>query len=290
MRCELFAWVARQTDLSLNLQGFLLRLVALADEDGRITLTQVEIARGVGLSERQTRTLLKEAATAKAIVRTRRGGAGAGRICDAITFSPEATGNIAPVATQPAESATDQPVPVACGEAEATGNSAQPAIGSDAPEATATGEGHPVNKSEPPCIGTGARAELEPNKLHTSETLPETEEDVGEGGVGEEGAPRPLPSEMTERMRFDAAKMGFKNGSGEEQFRKWREWHSAKRKTVINFEQSFRNWLKKALEFKGRRQQYREADKPSVGRKGFRLAGYGPDGQPRYIRDHRAGR
>lgn len=60
MLCTILAWVAAQTDLSLNLQGFLLRLANLIGPDGTIALTQTQIAARVGLKERQTRALLSK--------------------------------------------------------------------------------------------------------------------------------------------------------------------------------------------------------------------------------------
>ena len=134
------------------------------------------------------------------------------------------------------------------------------------------------------------------NKTPTEDAVlnPETPELGGEGGLGEEGfalapfadpaadsgarKPPPatdanMPREMTARMRWDATQKGFKNGSGEEQFRKWRERNIAKGTRIKDHEQSFRNWCGKANEFRGRNAQHadgRRADAQPRYRNGIR--------------------
>lgn len=110
-----------------------------------------------------------------------------------------------------------------------------------------------------------------PRTTSTVGSSSENPETCGEGGPGEEGRslglfaqpepvakPKPapeanMPAAMTARMRFDADRAGFKNGSGEEQFHKWRTYHVAKRSSIKDHEQSFRNWCGKANEFRGKR-------------------------------------
>lgn len=89
MNCAILQWVAEQDDLSLHLQGVLLRLGKLADAGGRITLAQTAIAPLIRMGERQARAAIKELVSAKALLRERRGAVGRGRAPDALTFNFE---------------------------------------------------------------------------------------------------------------------------------------------------------------------------------------------------------
>lgn len=130
-----------------------------------------------------------------------------------------------------------------------------------------------------------------PKTTSTVGSSSEKPKTCGEGGPGEEGlfgqtTPQPapvgkpqpsteanMPTEMTARMRFDADKAGFKNGSGEEQFRKWRTYHVAKRSSIKDHEASFRNWCGKANEFRGKRAGYYSGSQPKT-RNGIRRNPY----------------
>lgn len=89
MNCAILQWVADQDDLSLHLQGVLLRLSKLADEEGRIALGQAAIAPLIRLGERQTRAAIKELVSVKAVLRVRRGAVGRGRAPDMLTLNFE---------------------------------------------------------------------------------------------------------------------------------------------------------------------------------------------------------
>lgn len=58
-----------------------------------------------------------------------------------------------------------------------------------------------------------------------------------------------MPREMTIRMVADAAEAGYVNGSGQEQFRRWRTNRIANGTKIACVESSFRTWLDRAPQF-----------------------------------------
>lgn len=277
MNCELLAWVARQDDLDLNLQGFLLRLARLADGEGRVALTQKEIAPLVGLKERQTRALLSQAASSGAIARQRRGGAGGGRVCDVLAFNlaRNATGTIASLAEQPAADANDQVAPVATLRTEATGTKQQPATGTASPLATASGATSPVSNNPRACIEhASARAEPPTNITTTSELYPETDE-PSSTVCGKSADVMPIGGGMLDANwllspdeRAFANERGYLNGSCDELFGQFLD-HCATKgpRMSASWRSEWRKWVRNQVRFdtqNGRRQTPHEASHVSA--------------------------
>jgi hypothetical protein len=193
MNCDLLRWAADQTSLSPHLQGILVRLVRLMDDDGALAMKQTDIAPLIRLGERQTRAAIAALVEAKVIQRKRRGGLGGGRVCDALICNrpPIATGDIPPLSEQPAEIANCDNG--GCSPL-ATGGNAQPATGETPPVSsakTATSDNAVelpvsviedaefVDNSPDACIGTGARAETLNLNTSTPEIHPERTESSG---------------------------------------------------------------------------------------------------------------
>ena len=101
MSCALLGWVANRIDLSLHLQGTLLRLVRLMDARGQINMPQSEIAAAIGLGERQTRTNIKDLVLAGAIIRRRQGSIGKGRSADILVANIVDIGDMLPIRALP---------------------------------------------------------------------------------------------------------------------------------------------------------------------------------------------
>lgn len=225
MNCEILRWAADQIHITPHLQGILIRLVRLMDDDGALSMKQTDIAPLIGLGERQTRAAIAALVEAKVIQRKRRGGLGGGRVCDALICNrPEmATGESQPLSEQPAESAncdTGGSSPLA------TGGNAQPATGDTSPLSTekqATGDNAvelPVSEIEAApdatypqdaCIGTGARAD-KLNLNTSSEPNPETKESSVESVFALAGEARTEPDEKLKSKRGSRLPCDWKPG------------------------------------------------------------------------------
>lgn len=190
-RCVWLVWASQQMQITPHMQGVLVRMATLMDAAGAITLTQKEIAAAIRMSERQTRAAIADLVKAGVIERKRRGGVGAGRVCDVLS-AILATGAIPPLATQPAGEATcdngDMPP-------EATGEKAQPATGDNPPvsqQASVDSGGRPPvdSVSRARIEHAGARAEANLKNTTSSENnlqTPESEFTLHGG----EAEPRP---------------------------------------------------------------------------------------------------
>lgn len=260
MNCDLLRWAADQTKISPHLQGILVRLVRLMDDDGVLAMKQAEIAPLIGIGERQTRAAIAALVDAKVINRKRRGGLGGGRVCDALICNrPEkATGETPPLSAQPAEIAKCDNG--GCSPL-ATGGKAQPAIGGMSPLSSAksaTGDNAVelpvseildaefVDNSPAPYKGTGARAEeLTLNTLSTelyseqAELVSESVREVVMAGGG------PFREEwvLGTGERAFAHGQGLLNGSVDRAFAMFGAHHMAKGTITVNWRGEWKKWV-----------------------------------------------
>ena len=166
-RCALLQWAADQEQLSLHLQGVLIRLVKLMDDAGAIAIAQTEIAPLIGLGARQTRAAIKELVAAGKLKRTRRGAVGRGRAPDLLSANCDMgevpplsenahNGDTAPVSPPPSENSQN---------GDSGGPSPLPLDNPDNGDNAATlpiseiEDAEFVDNSPPPYKGTGARAQ-----------------------------------------------------------------------------------------------------------------------------------
>lgn len=212
MNCALYEWVAEQTDIDAHLQGTLLRLTKLMDADGCIAMGQAEIAQRIKMSERQTRTNIKELVAAKLLIRRRRGSVGGGRASDMLIAGIAKIDNRASLPLSRDNGDNLDFVPVS-------------------PESTNqpvdNGSIQPVSNSVAHIEHAPARADSNLINTTTSEIYPETLElRVGDGGAFELAPPvASKPDKRGTRMRADwapgpsamaeAVKLGIVNGWGE---------------------------------------------------------------------------
>jgi len=125
----------------------------------------------------------------------------------------------------------------------------------------------------------------------TSETLPETEEDVSTGGVGEfalesdepkrkqrrKATERSMPKKPTPAMLKHAAEKGFVNGTAQQMFDEWRDWHIARATEIACHEASWRTWVGKRVKWRGE----------AAAKKSGYIKRTRSDGSVYYDRDHR---
>jgi hypothetical protein len=312
MHCHLLAWAAAQKKLSPHLQGVLVRIVVLMESDGTLAWTQAAIAEAIGVSERQTRAAVAALVEAQALTRKRRGGIGAGRVCDVLSanMAHVATGDVAPVAEQPATSCMSASGGMS---PEATGDNEQPATGGMSPLSLATGDVAPVEIA-PRVSKEHARVCAETLNLNTStsEINPETPELVVERGVGRDlfGAGETKPATPTrtkpasagtkrrpkrekfyaseatmlgapnEAMCEYAAQRHLLNGERAIQFGKFRRYHIDNGTLIASIEQRWETWV----------DNWAKSNSPRAdgARKGVTFVGIGPDGHPRYVKNQRA--
>ena len=163
MNCALLSWAADQTQISPHLQGVLLRLVRLMDDDGAIAMTQAQIAPRISLGETQTRASIKALAEAGVIIRKRRGGIKTGRQSDVLTANFTRNHDNSGVSLVPQNAET-------------------PLVSSVSVIAPVDNAGSPPVDNPPRVsISTGARAETQPSNNYTKlELNPETEIPSGE--------------------------------------------------------------------------------------------------------------
>ena len=178
-KCSVIEWAIDAGAPSAAASRVLITLARLS-EDGVCSASQIEIARRSFLSERQTRTILKqlEAHEYALISRERRGGSGHGRHYDVYRLAlPEQ-----PEKAQPAN------IAAAIVEERATGNflqnarkePEQPAISVEFVEATGNPRQQPAN--------IAATSEATGNPPHTPQSSPHGEEVVVLSGQRESGA------------------------------------------------------------------------------------------------------
>lgn len=269
-RCVWLTWAAQQMHITPHLQGVLVRLVTLMDAAGAVTLTQKEIAAAIRMSERQTRAAIADLVKGGVIERKRRGGVGAGRVCDVLQ-AKTATGATPPLAMQPATDAISDSGDMT---PEATGDKAQPATGGTSPlsqpASVDSGESPPVDSDPRACIEhASARAEANLKNTTSSEDNLQTPETRGSGGFELDGDPsdtpkrvqrkrhqkfvatgETLPAEITDAMRTIATEAGLVNGTCEAQFNQWRRYH-IENETVMTFvNRSWQTWVNNWLDRK----------------------------------------
>jgi predicted transcriptional regulator len=91
-----------------------------------------------------------------------------------------------------------------------------------------------------------------------------------------------MPRQPTANMIAHAAKNDFFNGTVAAMFDAWRDWHIAAGSQIADYEASWRTWVGKRVEWRAK-----DAAKGAMP-KGYKLAGVGADGKPRYVKDQRA--
>ena len=89
-----------------------------------------------------------------------------------------------------------------------------------------------------------------------------------------------LPPQLTPEMREIAIEARLINGTCDQQFAQWRRWHIRERTVMTYPARSWQTWVN----------NWAKRNQPSVDGvpRGYKLAGYGPDGAARYVKDQRA--
>lgn len=261
MHCELLAWAASQNLGNATQYAVLVRLAHQA-HDGVVRASRSDIARCVGLSERQVTNVLKALQERGLITRQRHGGTGKGR--QANTYTLNATGNPLPVEQREIDSngqsisgntlpvapvATGNQLPIAT---HATGNQVHIAGGNGQ---FSTGNPLPVAAPKSP-----------PKNIYKNppmEVPPATEEFVLEGGVG--GGQRPAKPSKQKSKPKSAAKVarlfdeawslgeegrayaeghGILNGSADRLFEAFKDHHLAKGSRMLDWSAAWRTWVR----------------------------------------------
>lgn len=267
MNCATLKWVADQDDLAPHLQGILLRLVKLMDDDGRISLAQAKIAPHVGLGERQTRQAIKDLVGKGALVRKRQGAVRKGRAPDLLSANFERqrdNGSTSPVSAEISDNGEAPPLPplsTKTGDKLDTGGASP--LSRKKPDNGDNAAASPVSEFEDaefvdnppaPCIGTGARAETLNLNTSGSEIHPDTPSVCG---ARERANPMPNGGgnldpdwTLTDEQRAFANERGFLNGSCDELFGQFIDHCVTKGPRIsTGWKSEWRKWVRNQVKF-----------------------------------------
>jgi DNA-binding transcriptional regulator YhcF (GntR family) len=169
--------------------------------------------------------------------------------------------------------------------------------------ASSASEGETTTTDMAVTVAAGTRNSPPPHPPNNTNSLSEDNHQPSEpnfeGGLGElfGDEPRPkrirrkqapkfvasdetLPAQLTPEMREIATEARLINGTCDQQFAQWRRWH-IREKTVMSYPaRSWQTWVN----------NWAKRNPPGVDGvpRGYKLAGYGPDGAARYVKDQRA--
>lgn len=283
-------WALEQ-DVSSASASRLLIEIARRSVGGKCAERQTVLAAACKLSERQTRTLIASLVADKAIMRTRQGGSGAGRLADVYTLQGYVE------IKQPAVLTDSQ---------EATGNDVH--IGATGNRQSSPEAGGQPAKSERQSLPEGATGNSAPtppirttSPVEANLQAPELEANGGLGGELFGDAPpapkkprgtarRPkrekfyateetMPEAPNAEMTSYATSKKLINGTCGEQFGKFRRYHIRKRTLIASLEQRWETWV----------DNWAKENPPRAdgAPPGYKLAGIGDDGKARYVKIQR---
>lgn len=252
--CALLQWAALQTHLSPHMQGVLLRLVTLMDDNGSLSMSQTAIAPLIKMGERQTRAAIKDLVSEGLIKRTRQGAVGRGRAPDKLSAAVD-TGDIPPVSVNSHNGDTGEQSPP---PREKTDNGH---IGGPSPVSTEKRDNGDNAATSPVSVildaefvdnlpatykGTGARADkLTLNTLST-EIYSETSELVSDGVreiVMAGGGPFREEWVLGTSERAFAHGQGLLNGSVDRTFAMFGAHHMAKGTITVSWRAEWKKWV-----------------------------------------------
>jgi len=252
--CALLQWAALQTLLSPHLQGVLLRLVSLMDDDGSLSLSQTSIAPLIKMGERQTRAGIKDLVSKGYLKRTRQGAVGRGRAPDRLSANVD-TGDIPPLSVNSHNGDTGEQSPPPRAKSDKIDNggpsplSAQKRDNGDNAATSPVSEildAEFVDNLPVPYKGTGARAEtLNLNTLST-EIYSETAESVSESVreiVMAGGGPFREEWVLGTNERAFAHGQGLLNGNVDTTFAMFGAHHLAKGTITVNWRGEWKKWV-----------------------------------------------
>jgi hypothetical protein len=235
-------------------------------EDGRATISKAELGLVVGIGERQVSNIIRALEGKELIQRQRVAGASRGANCYVIGPANRKSISERKAVADEKPVAERQPV---------SGN--QLPNGNQATDFELVGEPEPKKKAP-------HTLKRKTTPTQTSESQTQSKDSGMKGGLGGKtsrvklrffATDATLPTELTPRMLQDAVKHGFLNGSAEQQFKEFRDYHIGRGTEMADVEAYFRTWLGKSNEFAGRNQRREIRSAPSTSSSGVRPFLYG---------------